>query len=448
MTKRPLGLRISWLSLAVLFAGHAQALSMLPSTEAQDLIAYKVKSGDTLLELSRKYFLSSAGISQVARINQLEDADRITVGQTLSIPRQSVKHWTSVARVMGMSCASTYTPEQGTLRLAVGTALHEGALINVPAGCHTSLLLEDSSLMRLPSGAVLKLSTLRKNGLEKTPEIRLELASGRVELDIMKERSPLTPFEIRTPRSVMGVRGTQFRVGFSPDTQGSVVEVTEGVVKTRGSADPESVDLTQGMGVTIDRSGKASEPEALLPAPRYANFSKSPNNPNELSVKLQRTDNASSFQTDMATTANLSGLRRTQQWDSPEFKIDRLINQAMFYQVAAISKNGLLGAPTLMGFCAGPVSPEQARCSAVFDAPLAEGASIAFTLNRFNGAVNQEVIRTSHLSPVNGKFAVKDLSPGHYNWSLSYPLAKGAPDPMGVHQTGAFELIALPLAAQ
>lgn len=447
MTRLSFGLGISWLSVAALFVGHAQAMSVLPSEEAQDLIAYKVKSGDTLLELSRRYFVSSAGISQVARINQLADADRISVGQTLSIPRQSVKHWSSVARVMGMSCASSFTPEHGSTKLVVGTPLYEGALIKVPAGCHTSLLLEDSSIMRLPSGAVLKLSTLRKNALEKTPEVRLELVTGRVELDVMKERSPLTPFEIRTPRSVMGVRGTQFRVGFTPETQSSLVEVTEGTVKTRGSADLESVDLSQGMGLTIDALGKASPPENLLPPPRYASFSKSSNHPTELSVQLQHMDNASSFQADIATTANLSGPRQSQQWSGAEFKIDRLINQAMFYQVAAISKSGLLGSPTLMAFCAA-ASAEQARCSAVFDAPLAEGSSIAFTLNRQSGSANQEVIRTHNLTALNGKFAVKDLRPGHYNWSLSYPLAKTPADQAGVHQSGAFELIAIPAAAQ
>jgi LysM repeat protein len=447
MTRFPLRLGITWFGIATLLAAHAHAYSVLPSHEAQDLITYTVKSGDTLLELSRKYFVSSLGISQVARINQLEDADRITVGQTLSIPRQSVKHWTSIARVMGMSCASSYTAEQGSTRLAVGMPLQEGALIKVPAGCHTALLLEDSSIVRLPSGAVLKLSTLRKNALEKAPEVRLELATGRVELDVMKERSPLTPFEIRTPRSVMGVRGTQFRVGFSPDTQGSLVEVTQGVVKTQGAADAEFVDLTQGMGITIDASGKASVPETLLPPPRYTSFSKSPNHQTELSVQLQHMDNAGSFQADIATTANLSGLRQTQQWTHPEFKIDRLINQAMFYQVAAISKNGLVGTPALMAFCAAPISAEQARCSAVFETPLAEGASITFTLNRQNGAAQQEVIRTGHLTAVNGKFAVKDLQPGHYSWSLSYPLAKASADQAGVNQSGAFELIALPTAA-
>jgi hypothetical protein len=447
MIKRTLCWGLAGLGFAALFASHAQAINLLGSGRTQDVITYKVKAGDTLLDLSHKYFVSSAGISQVARINQLEDADRITVGQTLSIPRQSVKHWSSVARVMGMSCASSFSPEQGSIQLVAGTPLHEGAVIKVPAGCHTSLLLEDSSIVRLPSGAVLRLSTLRKNALEKSPEVRMELASGRVELDVMKERSPLTPFEIRTPRSVMGVRGTQFRVGFSAETQGSLVEVMQGVVQTRGSADPEFVDLAQGMGVAINASGKAAAPEPLLSPPQYASFSKSALQPNELLVQLQHMDNADRFQADIATTATLSGQRRTEQWARPEFKIDRLINQAMFYQVTAVSKSGLLGEAGLMAFCAARVSPEQAGCSAVFETPLANAASIAFTLNRRTDAATQEVIHTTHFTALNGKFAVKDLRPGHYTWSLSYTLAKAAADQTGVHQSGAFELIALPATA-
>jgi ferric-dicitrate binding protein FerR (iron transport regulator) len=145
----------------------------------------------------------------------------------------------------------------------------EGAIIEVPAECHASLLLEDGSVIRLPSSASLKITTLRKNALESVPEVKLDLARGRIELDVNKNRTKSTPFEVRTPLSIMGVRGTEFRVGYSPDEHLGQVEVLGGTVQTRGSSDAMSRPITKGLGVPIDSEGKALAIEKLLEAPLF-----------------------------------------------------------------------------------------------------------------------------------------------------------------------------------
>jgi hypothetical protein len=102
------------------------------------------------------------------------------------------------------------------------------------------MLLEDSSVIRLPSSAAVKIAILRKNALESSPEVQLDLVRGRIELEVYKGRAQTTPFEVRTPLSITGVRGTEFRVGYAPAEQTGQVEVLGGVVQAMGLSDAES----------------------------------------------------------------------------------------------------------------------------------------------------------------------------------------------------------------
>jgi hypothetical protein len=180
-------------------------------------IVYKIKPGDNISKLAQKYFIQSADLEEIQKANQLQNIDLLKIGANLNIPRQLVKTKQSSATIIGLSCATAIRVDSSTKPLSVGSVVAEGAIIEVPAECHASLLLEDGSVIRLPSSASLKITTLRKNALESAPEVKLDLARGRIELDVNKNRSKSTPFEVRTPLSIMGVRGTEFRVGYSPD---------------------------------------------------------------------------------------------------------------------------------------------------------------------------------------------------------------------------------------
>jgi hypothetical protein len=85
----------------------------------------------------------------------------------------------------------------------------------------------------------------------------------------------------------------------------------------------------------------------------------------------------------------------------------------------------------------------------VFDAPLADGTPIAFTLSRLEDGAQQPLVSTQNLQAKNGRFAIQGLPAGHFKWTLAYTL----PRPQGasnadsvIRQSGAFELIVLPAA--
>jgi len=413
-----------------------------------DFITYKIKSGDTFNLFAKKYLQAPVDLGAIQKYNQLRDINQLAIGSELRVPRHMLKHTLSKATVMSISCA-TPIRMANSKPLAIGMALREGAVIDVPAECHVALLLEDSSVIRLPSGAALKLTTLRKNLLESAPEVQLDLSRGRIELDVNKQgRTPSIPFEVRTPISVMGVRGTEFRVGYSPEDKAGQVEVLGGIVETKGSADAKSRPITSGLGVPVDGDGKALAIEKLLPPPRFASAQATQGNNPSYVVQLQPVPLAEYYIANNAATANLSGTRGTENLLAPEVFIPRLTKQAVFYQLTSVSASGLVGTEHFYAFCATPADATTARCGAMFDAPLADNAPIVFSLSRLNDGQAQAIVHTKTLQAKNGRFAVQGLPAGHYQWQLSYDLPASSSTPASdttVRQSGTFELIALPL---
>lgn len=433
-------------TLAVLFG---LCLTSVASAEIKDLgtegsvIVYKIKAGNSVNKLASKHMFQPVDLNAIHRINRLENINLLPIGFELNIPRHLVKSSPSKATLMGMSCATAIRLSESNKPLTVGTDINEGAVIEVPAECHVSLLLEDSSVIRLPSGAQLKITTLRKNGLESAPEVKLDLARGRVELDVNKNRAKSTPFEIRTPLSIMGVRGTEFRVGYSPDESSAQVEVLGGIVATRGNADPQSRAITKGFGVPIDAQGKALPIEKLLDAPIFQSALATPGTQTSYLATLTPIPQARYYNANSANTANFGGAQASQLLQAPEIVIPNLTKQVTFYQFTSVSGGGLIGTNRTYGFCATATDPIQSLCSALFDAPLAGGLPISFMLTKTVEGSEGQLLNTHTLHARNGQFAVHGLAAGRYTWSLSYSRKDASNNGQVVRQSGTFDLITL-----
>lgn len=416
------------------------------SSDDQSLIVYKIKAGDTFNKIAQKYLQQPLDMEALQKINQLKNINLLPVGAELLLPRHIVKQSPSQATIMGLSCSFPIRLATSPKPLAVGAVVQEGAVIEVPPECYVSLLLEDGSVIRLPSSAALKITTLRKNALEAAPEVRLDLTRGRVELDVNKGRAKTTPFEIRTPVSIMGVRGTEFRVGYSPDDHTGQVEVLGGVVQTRGTADPQSRAITKGFGVPIDGDGKALGIEKLLAPPQFESALATSGAQPSFVAKLTAVPLANYYIADNANTANLTGNRSSQNLLAAELFIPRLTKQATFYQLTSVSASGLVGTERHYAFCAAPNDGKAARCSVVFDAPLADGVPITFFLSRLGIGTPEPLVNTQNLQARNGRFAIQGLPAGQYSWTLSYAMSHTQDTPSHdtvIRQSGEFELIPL-----
>ena len=105
--------------------------------------------------------------------------------------------------------------EQDFMPAQVGMTLGEWDLIKTYAGSSAILNLDgeaETATVELDENSELILSELIEDKDNKTQQTLLDLAVGKILIKAQKLHSEDSRFEIKTPTSVVGVRGTTFAV--------------------------------------------------------------------------------------------------------------------------------------------------------------------------------------------------------------------------------------------
>jgi hypothetical protein len=425
-----------WLAglLAVLAASYAVA------AEDEDHLFYKLQPRDTLLSLVSQYMQGPDALAQIVKLNKIFNPNIMPVGYQLKIPRNLIKFTPSSATVTRLNCR-TITRLEGDTAVPVqaGDILAEGAVVRIPAGCQLAVTLEDASVLRMMSGAVIKLKTLRRNMLENSPEVRVELLDGRVEVDVPRKRQGGdAPFEIRTPTSVAGVRGTEFRVGFDAGKRNSQVEVLTGVVAALGKADTTAQRANAGQGVAIEANGKSLPVESLLPAPRYAQSAPRPES-QDWQLTLQAPSQAKQIVVKSSEDASFSFIHAQELISGSELTLPDLGAKTVFQQWASVSASGLTGQTANYGFCKGYKRLDAWRCNINFNMTGLTNPRLRFEKLEEKGAalviLDQDIKITA-----NDQLVLRGVPSGQYQWKLDYDMGANR----RVTLNGQFELVAIP----
>lgn len=434
--RRLLGLYLGavvWLALTTL----ASASAVIQETE--DHLLYKLQPRDTLLSLVAQYTQGPQALAQIVKLNKISNPNVVPVGFALKIPRTLIKYSPSTATVSRLNCRSiTRMDGDSAVPVQSGDILVEGAVIRIPAGCQLALTLEDTSVLRMMSGAVIKLKTLRRNMFENSPEVRLELLDGRMEVDVPRKRQGGdAPFEVRTPTSVAGVRGTEFRVGFDAHKRNSQVEVLTGVVAAQGSADQSMQHANAGQGVVIEPNGKALPVESLLSAPRFEKSMPTTGSkdwlftfsvPSEARQALVRSSEDASF----------SFITSEETLKRAELTMADLTSKTMFQQWASVSASGLVGYSNNYGFCKGYKRLDVWRCNIHFNMTGLNNPRLRFEKVEPKGQPVLILDQDIQIS-TNDLLVLRGVPSGQYQWTLDYDLG----DKQHVSVNGRFELFAI-----
>ncbi len=110
--------------------------------------------------------------------------------------------------------AEVYLYEGGSLPAEVGMILSEGDMIETKTDSWLLLKLDglDVSMVEMEENTTMLLSELiidRENSVQKT---MLDVAIGRILISAEKIQDEHSNFRVKTPTSVVGVRGTTFAV--------------------------------------------------------------------------------------------------------------------------------------------------------------------------------------------------------------------------------------------
>lgn len=237
-------------------------LAAQPAGAKGDDFLYRVVQGDTLGELAQRYTLESANWRVLQQLNAIEDPYRLQIAKLLRIPFSMIPLRAASAQVLhAMGDVTLDGAPPGA------ASVSEGQAIQTAGNGFVSLQLTDGSVVSVPPSTRLIIRRLREFvGTGLTDSI-IEMESGSVETQVAPDQTGVGRFEVRTPVSVTGVRGTRMRVHATAD--GARSEVVSGMAGVDGTAASELV-LRERQGVAIDPAGRSRGVRSLLPAPELS----------------------------------------------------------------------------------------------------------------------------------------------------------------------------------
>ena len=235
------------------------ALAQPAGAQGNDFI-YRVAQNDTLIQLAERFTNNSQLWQTLQALNAVEDPLRLPIGKEIRIPFRLIPEQPAQATVTHI----TGTVRNGEQSLAAGDLISEGDTITSEANGFATLTLTDGSTLTIPPQSSLSLDRLRVfKGTGLTDTIS-NLKQGSLESHVAPQNTGVGRFEIRSPVSVTGVRGTQLRVHASE--QGAHSEVLEGVAGL-SSQQSAPARLKAGQGALVDQGGTLQGVRPLLPAP-------------------------------------------------------------------------------------------------------------------------------------------------------------------------------------
>lgn len=234
--------------------------------QSSDFI-YEVKSGDTLGKLANELLDHSKRWKDVAKYNQLSDANRIEPGQHLSIQLPWLKTRMGKLKIESLTGGVT---ANGKL-LQVGDEVSQGAKLKTSTGSALRLRMPDGSLLNMMEGTEVEVEKL-ENKQNNAFSSLFRLVTGQVETFKKKYPEGVSELAIRAKTATLGVRGTHFRM--REEGGRAYAEIEQGSVSYEAQKTPMVLALTGGQGSVADGE-HAAEVVNLLPPPTF------PSLPNE-----------------------------------------------------------------------------------------------------------------------------------------------------------------------
>lgn len=247
------------LLLALALSSTFMPVNAQPSGAMGENFIYLVESGDTLSDLSELYTARSAHWRELQGLNQISDELQLPVAKALKIPFSMIPVVASEA-VITHSKGDVWVNESV---IEENQTLKAGDVVRTGTTGFITLQLEDQSTLTLPNNSQLYIKQL--NAFERTKLIDtiLELQEGSVESRVAPEQPGVGRFEINTPISITGVRGTDLRVHTNTNTARTELITGKAHLNT---AQVNYQNLLQAQGASINTDGSYVI-RPLLPAP-------------------------------------------------------------------------------------------------------------------------------------------------------------------------------------
>jgi hypothetical protein len=321
-------------------------LSAIPALAGQDddaPVRYVVRKGDTLIQLGETYLIRADHYKIVQRQNRIADPLAMPVGKVLIIGRNLLKYRPAKARLVAVRGQVL----AGQAQVSVGQSLDEGTQISTAASSFASLQLDDGSRISLPSNTQIRIRRLRSYVLGGSLDYDFDVIKGGIGSTVVKHKSGDDRYQVRTPKAVSAVRGTDFQSRYDVDAGTDFAEVVDGTLAVgAGTAAPSP--LAAGNGLAVVPGGQIIR-EALLPEPSLIEPGRIQADP-LVAFVADRLAGAKGYRLTLAADAGFIDQIADVAAAGEQLSFANIPNGNYFVRARAISANGIEGIPATFAF--------------------------------------------------------------------------------------------------
>lgn len=232
---------------------------------AVDTIEYKVVAGDTLSKISKEYLSNPRAWKELLKYNKIDSPNKIKPGLLLKIPDYLAKNKinkkpNAIAKITTKLGKVKYKKETDAdwMDAKKDQLLESGMILNTQErGVAEIVFFDDPEIIiQMREKSILKIKLDKVRGIE--------LVSGESFIKFLghpKKETQELKFNVTTPTSVAGVRGTEFNV--STDENGlDKYGCSQGLIQV--SAQGETVEVPAGFGTIVKKGEAPQKPFKLL----------------------------------------------------------------------------------------------------------------------------------------------------------------------------------------
>jgi hypothetical protein len=314
--------------------------------DPNEAIVYEVKRGDTLIDLSKKYFVRPGDYRSVQRANAIANPNIIPLGKKLLIHRDLLRYEPVTARMLSIRGNVNVTAQGRALTASNGMAVGEGALIRTAGASFTTLQLDDGSRISLPSNSEIRIARLRKYALGPSLDYDFDVIRGGMRSKVAPKSSANDRYRVRTPKAVSAVRGTDFQSRIDDKSGADFAEVVEGGLAV-GVTGKDAQPLDKGLGLSVNTTGNVIT-EALLSAPEIEGAGKIQMNP-DINFAFN-TANIAAMRITLASDAGFTDAFADTIATDGKAQFAGITDGNYFVRFKAISNNGFEGFPRTYAF--------------------------------------------------------------------------------------------------
>ena len=334
--------------LALSIAAATLAMAFCAPARADGDLFYTVKRGDTLIGLGNKYLLRPGDYRIVQKRNRIINPHAIPIGKVIRMPRDLLKFEPSSARYSSVK-GQVSTIVNGKAQSATsGQQLTEGNAIATAGGSFASITLENGSRVSVPSNTHLKILRLRRYILDSALDYDFQVDRGAARSKVVPLKTSNDRYQVRTPKAVSAVRGTDFQTRFDEASARDFAEVDEGALAV-GLAGGTEVPVPAGNGLAVNSDGSTIR-EALLAPIEVEGAGRLQNNPSVRFSLPAPTPGRSSVRLSIARDSSFNEQIADQIVSADTADIGALEDGNYFIRFRAVSENGLEGLPSTYAF--------------------------------------------------------------------------------------------------